>query len=195
MVLHGSTNKQILLINEGTELKLHYEKMIDLWANVFNDENIFPKIFSKKEFPDGNIKKDFILFLGLKWNDFEDTENQNESINADAQRFLLEINHYLPKFIKNKLNPYRESLRLLIRTQTGKGLSPSRKECEDYFRIYAESNERFRKKWFPERRELFEVDFSKSLRNCGQHSKPSSLGYKINCQKFPMLRKKLLNST
>jgi len=157
MCLHGNTDKQILF----KDLKLHYEKLIDLWANVFNDENIFPKIFSKKEFPDGNIKKDFILFLGLKWNDFEDTENRNESINADAQRFLLEINHYLPKFIENKLNPYRESLRLGRSLLKGKGLIPSRKECEDYFRIYAESNERFRKKWFPERRELFEVDFSK----------------------------------
>ena len=159
---------------------LNYEKSIGIWARVFDDENIFPKIFARNEFLDKNIKKDFVSFLGLKWNDFEDIEDRNESISADAQRFLLEINRYLPKFIENKLNPHRKSLSsVIIDTQKGKGLTPSRKECEDFFRIFRISNEACRKKWFPEKKELFEVDFTKYPEQSQQYSKIDPSFFKI----------------
>jgi len=194
--LMGSTDKQILprvkeaksyiiyekIIGRVKEAKsyINYEKIIGMWALVFNDENVFPKIFARKEFQDENIKKDFISFLGLNWNDFEDTENRNLSISANAQRFLLEINQYLPEFIGNKKNPNRGDLRLLISdTQKGKGLFPTRKESEDFFKIFTKSNEGFRKKWFPEREKLFEVDFTKYPEQVQRYPEIDSSFFKI----------------
>jgi len=178
--LMGSTDKQILPRVKEKKSYINYEKIIGMWVHVFNDENIFPKIFARKEFLDENIKKDFISFLGLNWNDFEDIENRNSSISANAQQFLLEINQYLPEFIGNKKNPNRGDLRLLISsTQKGKGLFPNRKESENFFKIFTESNESFRKKWFPERRELFEVDFTKYPEQVRQYQEIDSSFFKI----------------
>ena len=145
-----------------TSAYLEYDKALSIWSEFFNEENIFPKIFSRKELTDGDIKKDFISFLELNWNDFEDIEDKNISISADAQRFLLGINKHLPFFIGNKKNPYRGNLNNLISNKfNGTGLLPSRKECEDFFNSFSKSNEEVRRKWFPDRKELFEVDFTK----------------------------------
>ncbi|MDH3764993.1 MAG: hypothetical protein OER82_04195 [Nitrosopumilus sp.] len=190
--LMGSTDKQILPGVKEIESRINYEKKIGMWALVFNDENVFPKIFARKEFLDENIKKDFISFLRLNWNDFEDTENKNQSISADAQRFLLELNQYLPEFIGNRRNPHREDLRFLISsTQKGKGLLPTRNESEDFFKIFTKSNESFRKKWFPERKELFEVDFTKYPEQVQQYQEIDSSFFKIFAELWTVKQKQI----
>ena len=50
---------------------------------------------------------------------------------------------------------------LLYRNGRGKGLMPTREEAVNFFKIFSSSNEQVRKKWFHNRKELFEVDFSK----------------------------------
>jgi len=40
--------------------RFNYEKLLENWANVFGEENIVPKIFSRKMLLDGDIKKDFV---------------------------------------------------------------------------------------------------------------------------------------
>ena len=140
----------------------NYEKVLDRWEAVFGHNNLVLRIFSRKEFPDGDIKKDFVRLLGLKWRDFIDVENYNESINVDAQRFLLEINKYLPAFFGDKPNKKRGDISdLVIKNRMGTGLLPTRQQAERFIKIFLESNERLKKKWFPERKEMFEVDFSK----------------------------------
>jgi len=192
MCLNGYIDKQILPRVKETKSTLNYEKIIGMWALVFNDENVFPRIFAREEFLDENLKKDFISFLGLNWNDFEDVENRNLSISANAQRFLLEINQYLPYFIGNKKNPNRGNLKSLIQsTQKGKGLFPTRKESEDFFKIFTKSNEDFRKKWFPERRELFEVDFTKYPEQVQQYPKVDSSFFKIFAELWTAKQKRI----
>ncbi len=157
----GGTQKTILQeVTEGV-LLFNYEKLLERWSKIFGFENIIPRIFSRTEFHDGDIKKDFIRLLGLNWNEFENVENTNEGINADAQRFLLEINKFLPIFIGDKQNKARGNIvELVSANRQGKGLLPTRKQAENFLKIFADSNERLRKKWFPERKNLFEVDFS-----------------------------------
>ena len=156
----GGTQKTILQeVTEG-DLLFNYEKLLKRWSKIFGFENIIPRIFSHTEFPDGDIKKDFIRLLGLNWNEFENVENSNESINVDAQRFLLEINKFLPGVIGDKNKARGNIVQLVSANRRGKGLLPTRKQVENFLKIFADSNERLRKKWFPERKNLFEVDFS-----------------------------------
>jgi len=63
----------------------NYEELLGDWGNVFGDKNIVPRIFSRKELLDGDIKKDFVSLLGLNWNDFEDVECRNNSMSVEAQ--------------------------------------------------------------------------------------------------------------
>jgi hypothetical protein len=156
------TRKTVLPEVNESNLYFNHEKLLERWSKVFGIENIIPRIFSRPELHDGDIKKDFIRILGLNWNDFEDVENSNESINADAQRFLLEINKFLPSFIDDKPNKDRGNIAELVsHNREGTGLLPTREQAEKFLKIFNDSNERLRKKWFPERKKLFEVDFSK----------------------------------
>ena len=140
----------------------NYEGLLDNWEKVFGFENIMPRIFSQDELLDGDIKKDFCNIFGWNWEKFEDTKNFNESINADAQRFLLEINKFIPMIVGNKLYRYRGNLAQLVSLNNkGEGLLPTRKDTEEFLELFEKSNERLRKKWFPERKVLFKVDLTK----------------------------------
>jgi len=142
--------------------RFNYEKLLEGWANVFGEENIVPKIFSRKGLLDGDIKKDFVSLLGWNWNDFEDVESRNESMSADAQRFMMKINKVLPRFIGNKVNENHGNIgHDVSRNFKGKGLQPPRKEAENFFKMFKDSNEKVRRRWFAEKKELFEVDFDK----------------------------------
>ena len=162
MVQNGGTRKSILPEPDENNFDLNYEKLLERWGKIFGMKNIFPRIFSKKELFNGDIKRDFVDYFGLDWNDFEDVENENMSLNVETQLFLLEINPFLPLFIGDKLNMKRAHIvNLLSRNGRGKGLMPTREEAVNFFKIFSSSNEQVRKKWFPNRKELFEVDFSK----------------------------------
>ena len=140
----------------------NYEKLLGRWANVFGDKNIIPRTFSRKELLDGDIKKDFVSLLEWNWNDFEDVESRNETMSAGAQKFLLEINKFLPRYIGNKVNENRGNIGHRVSMNfKGKGLLPTRQEAENFLKIFKDSNEKVRQKWFPEKKELFEVDFDK----------------------------------
>ncbi len=157
----GGIRKTVLEEVDKNNLYYNYEKLIDRWSQVFGSENLIIRLYNRDELLEGDIKKDFISVLGLNWNNFEDVENINESLNADAQRFLIEINPFLPRFIDDKLNKERRNIvELVSHNRKGKGLLPSREQAENFVKIFDDSNERVRQKWFPERKKLFEVDFS-----------------------------------
>jgi len=142
--------------------RYNYEKLLGRWANVFGDENIIPRIFSRKELLDGDIKKDFVSLLGWNWNDFEDVERINDDLSAEAQKVMSQINKVLPRFIGNKVNENRGNIGDLVTYNfKGKGLQPTRQIAENYFKKFKDSNEKVRQKWFPGKKELFEVDFDK----------------------------------
>jgi len=140
----------------------NYEKILEDWANVFGNENIVPEIFSRKELLDGDIKKDFVSLMGWNWNDFEDVKSRNQTMNADAQKFVLQINRAIPRIIGNEVNENRGNIGVYVHSHfKGKGLQPTRRDAENFFKLFKDSNEKVRQKWFPEKKELFEVDFDK----------------------------------
>jgi len=142
--------------------QFNYEKLLGAWADVFGDENIVTRIFSRKELLDGDIKKDFVSLVGWNWNDFEDVEWRNESMSEDAQKFMLQINKVLPRIIGNEMNENRGNIGQHVHKNfKGKGLQPTRQDAENFFKRFKDSNEKVRQKWFPEKKELFEVDFDK----------------------------------
>jgi len=147
---------------KGYFKKFDYERLVRGWANVFGDENFIPRIFSRKELLDGDIKKDFVSLLGWNWNDFEDVKWKNESMSAEAQKFMIEINKILPRFIDFEVNKNHGNIgRQVHMNFKGKGLQPTRQAAENFFKTFKDSNEKVRQKWFPEKKELFEVDFDK----------------------------------
>lgn len=63
----GFGRQKLLPLSNKEKMRFNYEKLLELWEEVFGHENIIPRIYSLKDFLDGDIKKDFINFLGLDW--------------------------------------------------------------------------------------------------------------------------------
>ncbi len=158
----GGTRISILPDIDENNLYYNYEKLLQRWEKFFGRDSITPRIFSKNELLNGDIKKDFTNYLGLNWDDFQDVENANMGLNAETQLFLLGINPFLPFYIDGKLNQNRRRLTWALRQMRGgEGLLPTREEAIRFDKIFSNSNENVRKKWFPNRKELFRVDFNK----------------------------------
>ncbi len=158
----GEMGISILPDVEENNQYYNYEKLLARWEKVFGRDNINVKIFSENNLIGGDIKKDFINYLNLNWNDFQEVENINLSLNSETQLFLLGINPYLPALIDGKVNLSRRILkRSLLQNTIGKGLLPTREEALRFFNIFRNSNENVRKKWFPGREKLFDIDFNK----------------------------------
>ncbi len=173
--------KKMDVLGKPTENPIYdYDKLLSRWEKVFGKENLIPRIFSRKEFPDGDIKKDFLAILGLNFSQFNEVKNLNESINIDAQRFMVGINQYLPWHDDNKINPYRGNIfELVSQNRNGKGLLPIREETMEFFHYFSNSNEKVREKWFPEKKELFEVDFSEYPEQVQQYPEIDYSAFKI----------------
>jgi len=160
-LISGNIRETVLPNVDEKNLYYNHEKLLERWSYVFSSENIIPRIFNKNELLDHDVKRDFIGLLGLNWNEFEDVPNFNESLNANSQRFLLRINKFFSRFNGVKPNKAREVLvKFVSHNNKGKGLLPSAEQAKNFYNIFVESNERVRKKWFPKRKILFEVDFS-----------------------------------
>ena len=59
-ILHFGVKNTRVLAEAEYNPNLDYERLLSHWEKVFGKENLNPKIFSRKEFPGEDIKKDFL---------------------------------------------------------------------------------------------------------------------------------------
>jgi hypothetical protein len=138
-----------------------YAAYLDLWAGVFGEAHVIPRIFERDRFPQGDVLHDFLDVCGLEMNeDFKPSGSLNESLRPDAEVFLMHLNHSVKKFGPGGRNPGRRLIvRHLLAEYSGKGMRPARAAAERFYAGYAESNEAVRARWFPGHATLFNEDF------------------------------------
>ena len=132
----------------------NYQHLLDRWAAVFGEANVIPRIFSRKELLQGDICADFLQLCGIDGRALIHTPDTNRTLSGEAQAFLERINPFLPAPQRNTL------VRMLENIGSAPGATPSRNQAKQFFAIFADSNEAVRRRWFPERYHLFNVDFS-----------------------------------
>lgn len=139
---------------------LDYEKLLDAWAGVFGRENVMPRIYSRSELSRGSVVDDFVDLLGLG-NGYTQVEDVNESLLPVAQEVLRQLNQEFPRNNSQLMHPTRRNIyELLVRHFTGQGRLPARAEAMSLCDQYTASNASVLKQWFPERKQLFDSDFS-----------------------------------
>ena len=69
---------------------------------------------------------------------------------------------------------------------------PTRDQAQCFFRIFSKSNNECKKKWFPERKELFEVDFSKYPEQAQQYPKIDYSAFKIFAELWSKKQRNIL---
>tara|TARA_R110002096_G_scaffold43420_3_gene117048 strand:- start:1711 stop:2862 length:1152 start_codon:yes stop_codon:yes gene_type:complete len=139
-----------------------FNAYLDLWARVFGEEHVIPRIFERSRFPKGDVLHDFLKVCGLKFSaSFKRLGSLNESLRPDAEVFLMHLNQSVMKFDSNGVNPGRALiLRHLLAEYSGKGMRPARAVAERFYADFAESNEAVRARWFADQKTLFDEDFS-----------------------------------
>lgn len=159
---NGRTDRSILPAADADDPYYNYLTSLGRWSDQFGDANMTVRLFASQELKGGDVVEDFCSVCGWDSEQLEAVERQNESLNEDAQKFLLMMNEQIPTFDKKTANPYRANLfRLVGRNRYGKGLLPAKEDAMAFFEVFKESNEKLRQKWFPEREELFNVNFDK----------------------------------
>ncbi|HDZ5081427.1 TPA: hypothetical protein RTH17_001841, partial [Campylobacter jejuni] len=157
---NGAPKKFLSLPSENNKFKIlcHHEQTLKNWANIFKKENLIVKLFSKNEFYQGDLLKDFINTIGLEWDDnFIIPNKQNETLDLLGMEILNHFNNYsIPMltnryvdFIVNFFDKHFISKDLKLKFQ------PPKEIYQSYIDYFEESNEWVRKEFFPYKERLF----------------------------------------
>lgn len=138
---------------------IDYEKVLSEWEAVFGKENIHLGIFDRKEFHGGDLLKDFFYVLHGGEIEGLDTSltTQNSSLSATGVLVARYVNKLIPMFTPDKgvskLN--RALIELISEYLKGKPVKLTGEQKQSVVNKYAASNELVRKRYFPDRPQLF----------------------------------------
>ena len=135
----------------------NHQKTIERFASVFGQSSLNLRIFDQEVFVNQSIIDDFLSVIPLKNTNFYSlSERANTSLSTTGILLLRRLNELVPKWIDDKPNPARANLVSYFE----KYFSGSKYVMPSYlYREYDEefqaSNEWVRKKFFPEKDQLF----------------------------------------
>lgn len=144
---------------------VNYHQVLELWASMFGRESIRPRIYDRGELIGGDVIQDFAATANLPFSGAEEKgADQNPSLLPEAQAFLADLAARVRAAGFDRsfeaIAGHNQINRLLSKRFRGKGMLPSRAEAQAFLDGAAESNEKVRSAWFPERETLFAADFS-----------------------------------
>ncbi len=138
-----------------------YKTILQEYAEVFGKENIVVRLFEKDALYEADVVKDFLKTIGCTNEGFTYPPNKNESLQYIAQYFLSVFNKVNPTFIDGAPNTLRGNIvDLLEQHYSGKGKMPTRAQAQAFYEIYREGNAWVKQVFFPERKKLFDDNFS-----------------------------------
>lgn len=131
----------------------NYSYICQNYSEIFGKENLIVRLFDKNEFYQGNLLKDFIHTIGIKWdNNFIILSNQNESLDLIGFELRYRINNLSISsdiLLLDKLDNFFKSTNSYLRFKSKKEIMQS------YIDYFEESNEWVRKEFFPHKERLF----------------------------------------
>lgn len=161
MIKAGMTHE--LTFGDAGELDyfFDYSKFLTRWGSVFGADRIKVRRFEKGALEGDSVITDFCRITGIPELAHKD-RRANQSLLPSHQEFLRQMNMRLLHQGHDAEATVRLRLlrMVLIKLGSGRGQMPSRAEAEAFYRSYAQSNEKVRKRFFPERTTLFDEDFS-----------------------------------
>jgi hypothetical protein len=133
-----------------------YDSLVARWEVVFGRDKLDVRLFPK------DIVSDFFAGLPLDTSQFTRiVRRQNVGLDAIAEQTLAALNRSVATR-KEALSEQTRSrlINALEEARPGHGALPSRSEAQAFQERFEESNERLRRRRFPERERLFDNDFS-----------------------------------
>jgi hypothetical protein len=143
-----------------------YAELLDNWSAVFDAACIVPRIFERASLRQGDVLQDFLHICGVADMKLPRQDNavQNPSLSMQGQALLLSIGRLLQAQTGRESlggdKVWEEVASLVSETCVGRGWRPCRDEAREFLALYSASNEAVRRRWFPERPELFDLNDS-----------------------------------
>ena len=155
----GQYNSKILpAVDPLNSIYYNYDKLLTLWSQVFDQDNIIVRLFERKQMLKGDVIEDFMSnILGIDYlpEEFVAINKKNESITPNGQMLLNSINKHFSKQddTRIKLRKYIEN------NYAGKGAYPSKDEYLAFQNKFVDCNRKVARQWFGKEK-LFEIDYS-----------------------------------
>ena len=140
-----------------------YDKALETWAALFGGGAVRPRLFQRPDFPNGDLIDDFIEAAALGPADgFERSPPENESHSATTLAVLNALNPQLPPVVGGRRNPARDALIRALAAHAGPDrATPSRAAAWAHYMLHFRSNRRLKRRWFADRRRLFDPGFAR----------------------------------
>jgi hypothetical protein len=134
-----------------------YGRLLHRLELVFGAEALDVRLYDEASLVNNNIIEDFFGRLAEDIADLRMPGRENGSLDALAVRFLVAINAQLSSF--PNASAVRDLILAELSSQRAGKLPPAAYESRVAFlRQFESSNEAIRKRWFPERERLFDLD-------------------------------------
>lgn len=142
---------------KGFDICNHAET-VENWEGKLGPGEFIPRLFTNDSMLNQNVVDDFCNVFRINTSSLRMPTRKNMSMPEYCLKIINEINRYVPRrWIDGSIIESRwELITLLEKTlRTGRKVQANKEQIDEYDRYYKESNERVRKKYFPEREELF----------------------------------------
>lgn len=153
----------ILDFQSDIDTESHYYNYLSFfkkWENAFGKDALLPRIFSKENMIDGDIRKDFIASVLPKINaqimDYK-TDSSNESLSADEAVLFREINAVRNNFIGRHPDPTPDAIKNAVKNSCllDKETSISDPRQNMMYDTFNDVNVQFFSRYFGEKENMF----------------------------------------
>jgi hypothetical protein len=137
-----------------------YAAILDLWASVFGEAAVTPRIFEPESLKNRDVVDDFLDLCGIDLDVPKDDPDRQSNLSLtpggiDLVRAMAEKLGAAPGGLNGSSPLWRRFVQGANDHLPGRGWKPDAAEARDFLARYAEVNEAVRKRWFPTRENLF----------------------------------------
>lgn len=152
----GQKMKQLRSL-DAYDNKINYFDKLSKWKQAFPNAKFHVRLFDRKELVEGDVVKDFSGIIGFSPEEEYQEISANESLDILGLELLRRVNERVSWKVGDEVNPLRTTIdQFFVKHLSGgprkKATAEETKKFEDFF---AESNEKVRQEFFPDRDVLF----------------------------------------
>lgn len=157
----GATHRSLIPVTSADDPFYNYDRSLRLWADVFGESNIVPRIFDRAALVGGSVVPDFCAAWGLgPVAEYRAVPDFNGSVDAAAIEFLRHANMILDSGTVAGHPSLRGRLTGHVEAQfPGRGPRPSKAEAMAFYNTFHASNLALCRRYFPDRASLFDETF------------------------------------
>lgn len=148
----GGTEPLNLRPDPATQRPFDYDRTLDLWARVFGDEQVTPRVYERAGDGGGDLVSDFVeaARLPVDAGTLVRPPRRNEALSVTAQDVLATFNEQARSVLSGpRLVEFRQGLVKVVEDMfPGQPARPARAAARAFYESFAESNARTAQRWF-----------------------------------------------